>query len=248
MKANISDSRMNFRGLTFSLAAICMLSVIMLSPVAANAADFVCGDANADGRVNVGDPIVIISYIFKCGEYDKCGYPLKIPEAGDPNCDSKINIGDAVYVMNYIFRQGPPPCCPPTGKLVTHSSCKSIDKAFDIQMLLLTQDCIQYSYDGQTLSLTHINAGLNCAADFSAAKVKVKSGVITIDETLITGNANCLCLFDLDYQVVDLKPGQYQIVVSEQNLQVGDAPLQTSIDLTTAPSGSFCVDRTHYPW
>ncbi|MDD4050457.1 MAG: right-handed parallel beta-helix repeat-containing protein, partial [candidate division Zixibacteria bacterium] len=65
---------------------------------------WLCGDPNADGKINVGDAVYIISYIFRNG-------PAPGPmEAGDPNCDGKINVGDAIYLVAYIFRNGPPPC------------------------------------------------------------------------------------------------------------------------------------------
>ncbi len=70
-----------------------------------NVCDYVCGDANDDGTVNVGDGVFIINYIFKDGQA-----PAHLP-AGDPNCDYTINVGDAVYIINYIFKDGAAPIC-----------------------------------------------------------------------------------------------------------------------------------------
>ncbi|MDD4052528.1 MAG: M28 family peptidase [candidate division Zixibacteria bacterium] len=67
---------------------------------------YVCGDANGDTKVNVGDAVYIITYVFRGG-------PAPDPMgAGDAYCDGKINVGDAVYLISYIFRSGPMPCCP----------------------------------------------------------------------------------------------------------------------------------------
>jgi hypothetical protein len=67
---------------------------------------FTCGDANGDARINIGDAVYLINYIFKGG-------PAPDPlEAGDANCDYAVNIGDPVYLINYIFKGGPEPCCP----------------------------------------------------------------------------------------------------------------------------------------
>jgi hypothetical protein len=67
---------------------------------------FVCGDANGDEDVNVGDGVYMINYIFKGG-------PAPSPvEAGDANCDGEANVADAVYVINFVFKGGPGPCCP----------------------------------------------------------------------------------------------------------------------------------------
>jgi hypothetical protein len=67
---------------------------------------YVCGDANADGEVNVADAVYNINYVFKDG-------PAPVPEiAGDANGDGEVNVGDGVYVINYVFKGGQPPLCP----------------------------------------------------------------------------------------------------------------------------------------
>jgi hypothetical protein len=68
-----------------------------------------CGDANGDEAINIGDAVYLINYIFKGG-------PAPDPVCvGDANGDDAVNIGDAVYLINYIFKGGPAPvadCCP----------------------------------------------------------------------------------------------------------------------------------------
>ncbi|MDD4050374.1 MAG: dockerin type I repeat-containing protein, partial [candidate division Zixibacteria bacterium] len=49
-----------------------------------------CGDANSDSKINIGDAVYIVSYIFRNGP------PPPHMGAGDANCDSKVNVGDAV--------------------------------------------------------------------------------------------------------------------------------------------------------
>lgn len=67
---------------------------------------YLCGDANADMTVNVGDAVYMISYVFKGG-------PPPVPvDGGDANCDGNPNVGDAVYLIAYVFKGGPGPCCP----------------------------------------------------------------------------------------------------------------------------------------
>ncbi len=65
---------------------------------------YIPGDANGDRRVNIGDPVYIVNYIFRDGP------ALNPAEAADANCDGTVNVGDAVYLVNYIFRNGPAPC------------------------------------------------------------------------------------------------------------------------------------------
>jgi hypothetical protein len=64
-----------------------------------------CGDANNDEVLNVGDAVYLINYIFKGGPG-----PL-FPECSDVNNDTNLNIGDPVYLINYIFKGGPAPNC-----------------------------------------------------------------------------------------------------------------------------------------
>ena len=80
--------------------------------------DPICGDANGDRSVNIGDIVYITNYVFRnseCVTNPPIGCPPDNYETGDVNCDGNVNIGDAVYLGNYIFRPGSPePCaeCP----------------------------------------------------------------------------------------------------------------------------------------
>ena len=64
----------------------------------------ICGNANADGTVNVSDAVHIINYVFIGGD------PPNPISAGDCNCDGSCNVSDAVVVINYVFIGGYAPC------------------------------------------------------------------------------------------------------------------------------------------
>ncbi len=66
--------------------------------------DGVCGDANGDGIVNVGDAVFLINFVFKGGQ------PPDPITLGDANDDGLTNVGDAVYIISYVFKGGPEPC------------------------------------------------------------------------------------------------------------------------------------------
>jgi hypothetical protein len=68
---------------------------------------YVCGDANRDELINVGDAIYVINYVFKQGPA-----PAPIIEAGDANCEGNVNVADAVFLINHVFKNGGGPCCP----------------------------------------------------------------------------------------------------------------------------------------
>jgi hypothetical protein len=74
-----------------------------------DACDWICGDANGDQTINVGDAVFLISYVFKGG-------PAPVPVcSGNANGDGGTNVGDAVYLIAYVFNGGPASvesCCP----------------------------------------------------------------------------------------------------------------------------------------
>jgi hypothetical protein len=80
------------------------------------------------------------------------------------------------------------------------------------------------------------------------ADITIKNHVITITEKEVNGLCDCLCLFDLDYQIVNLPPGEYVIKVIEPYIGEDDEPLEFVVDLSEAPSGTYCVKRNTYPW
>jgi hypothetical protein len=66
--------------------------------------DYLCGDADASGAVDIDDVVYLISYIFSGG-------PAPDPvESGDADCSGGIDIDDVVYLIAYIFSGGPEPC------------------------------------------------------------------------------------------------------------------------------------------
>ena len=69
---------------------------------------YICGDADANGLVNIADVVYLINYIFGGGP------PPDPLLAGDVDCNALVNIADVVYLINYIFGGGPEPCadCP----------------------------------------------------------------------------------------------------------------------------------------
>jgi len=72
---------------------------------------------------------------------------------------------------------------------------------------------------------------------------------ITENESLEpSGGCDCVCLFDVDYQISNLPPGEYVVTVDQLYLQPGAEILEFTVDLVSSPSGSHCVQRDDYPW
>jgi parallel beta-helix repeat protein len=72
---------------------------------------FLRGDSNADGKLNVADPVYTLLYIFVAGHAPTC------LDTADANDDGTINVADAVYALQFLFVDGPviPPPFPECG-------------------------------------------------------------------------------------------------------------------------------------
>ena len=85
------------------------LLLASMSPSASDAdtLPFVRGDANADGNVDIADPILGLNYSFLGGPAPTC------LRAADSNGDGDAaGISDAVFTLTFSFLGGPPPPAP----------------------------------------------------------------------------------------------------------------------------------------
>jgi hypothetical protein len=138
----------------------------------------------------------------------------------------------------------------PVGMLIAESGCKDFSTWVGLGLKPPSdQDCVLYQYDGSgELTLKHVNAGFNCCPGTISADIDIVGQAITITEHESISGCRCLCLFDLDYEIANLEPGEYHIEFIEPYTEMCDEPLGFTVDLTQAVSGEFCVKRTHYPW
>jgi hypothetical protein len=75
------------------------------------APEYLCGDANADGILNITDAVYLVYYIFGGG-------PEPQPyNSGDLNCDDQANISDAVFLIRIILNPGYDACDPDNDNL-----------------------------------------------------------------------------------------------------------------------------------
>ena len=68
--------------------------------------DYICGDVNDDGDVNIFDITFLIDYLYRGGP------PPNHPNAADINNDGAVNIFDITGLIDYLYRDGPEPDCP----------------------------------------------------------------------------------------------------------------------------------------
>lgn len=137
----------------------------------------------------------------------------------------------------------------PTGTLLGYQGCKELKKGAGWgSNVASNQDCLEYHYSGQKLELKHINAAFNCCPGAISTDISVNGKIITITELEETAQCLCLCLFDLNMEIDDLESGEYTIRVNELYIDDGDEPLEFTVQLSSGVSGSYCLERNHYPW
>lgn len=138
-----------------------------------------------------------------------------------------------------------------TGLLMTYEGCKSFAATSGTKSASHSSnaECFEYQYNGQgQLALKHINSGFNCCPEKIDADISLSGGLIYIKEREKAQGCFCRCLFDIDYQINDLKPGTYTIEIKGPYVETTDESLRFDVELYGQCSGTFCVVRTHYPW
>jgi len=63
------------------------------------------GDANADGQLDIGDPIAALNHLLS-------SVAIPCPKAVEVNGDGQLDIADPVYLLNHLFTSGPAPVGP----------------------------------------------------------------------------------------------------------------------------------------
>lgn len=66
----------------------------------------VAGNVNGDLRIDISDPIALLSFLFLGGAGPAC---KPIDECADANADGRVDLSDSVHILNYLFLGGPPP-------------------------------------------------------------------------------------------------------------------------------------------
>ena len=79
--------------------------ILVASPSLSAQASFRRGDANADGRVNIADPIDFFYFLFR-------GNPLPCLDAADTDDSGDLDLSDAIRTIRFLFREGAMPAPP----------------------------------------------------------------------------------------------------------------------------------------
>jgi hypothetical protein len=211
--------------------------------------DYICGDVDENGIVDILDIIFMIDWKFKNGPV-----PDRL-EAANVNGDDIVDILDIIYLIDNKFKGGPAPCSDISKRLeiaqIFYEGCKesSNSNKTDFRAYSPKNDCIYFNYNGtDILEITHINAGFNCCPGIIVVNACLINNVITVAENETSQDCFCQCLYDIGYEISGLPPAIYTIRFIEPYVTGGDETLEFTLDLTKNTSGSYCVTRDHYPW
>ena len=136
----------------------------------------------------------------------------------------------------------------PQGFLTDYTGCKTVVTDISDTEVPPCLGCAECFYSDNILYINHINAGFNCCPEEIVSEIHIEGDTIRIREWETEGLCDCLCLFDLKYEIRNIEPGTYTVVFDEQYLCEGDDPLTFQITLPTLPNFCFCEERTCYPW
>ncbi len=91
-----------------ALLAVLLTAAIsfVASLASAQELSFRRADANTDGRVDISDPLFVLSALFLEGQAPTCA------DAADANDDGSVDISDAVFSLLHLFAGGAPPPAP----------------------------------------------------------------------------------------------------------------------------------------
>lgn len=85
--------------------------------------------------------------------------------------------------------------------------------------------------------------------DVIDGNIAVIGDTILIEEIEYLGSIQCDCLFDVDYQLMNVSSGLYTVkVIHLEVLRPEDRIQIFQIDLDSQASGSYCETRTYPPW
>jgi hypothetical protein len=81
-------------------------SILRCAPGEVGPGLFRRGDANADGPLDISDPVLSLNYLFLGAREPPC------LDAADSNDDGQVDLADPIWTLGFLFRGGPEPPVP----------------------------------------------------------------------------------------------------------------------------------------
>ncbi len=108
-----------------SLFLVVLLASLGAGRAEAEGVRFVRGDVNADGTIDIADPIFSLGFQFLGGAAPSC------LDAADANDDGQLDITDGINILNFLFLAGPSPAPPTSGEATYDASHCGTDPSDD---------------------------------------------------------------------------------------------------------------------
>jgi len=113
---------------------------------------------------------------------------------------------------------------------IAYGKCKLVTKKSG------SSGYIEYKrVDDDYLQINHVNAWLNCEPGKIFVSAELINDTIAVDEYEETGMANCICPYDLSYQIGPLYYGHYIF-----RIERGD--IEFSINFNSSTNGVFIIE------
>jgi hypothetical protein len=207
------------------------------------------GDVNEDEKVNIIDALLVAQCYVNILTHE-----INLINA-DVDGNGEITILDALLIAQYyvtIITCFPPECPKPTPQppngLISVEGCLELTDSDEDSEITSLEECISYTYDeaDQKLLIKHIHAGFNCCVS-PTGEVEIDGNTINIIESF-TGEdiCDCECLFNLNYEVNNVVPGEYTFTVN--CIYPSLEALTFTVDLSVENEGVYCITRDRYPW
>ena len=112
-----------------------------------------------------------------------------------------------------------------------------------------TLSCVYYTYnmEKKQLHIEHKNTAFNCCVDLLLFNDQIQNDTILIKEMEHNGQCNCLCLYDIEMKVENIKAQKYILKITEAYAEQ-ENPFIFEIRLDSIISGRFCLQRYNYPY
>jgi len=101
----VTDSSFDFFGIDGAGGVIASARIGVHSTAFGSSPDFVRGDVNRDGGVDLSDVLATLFYLFG-------GLDVACADAADTDDNGKVNLGDAIGSLYYLFLSGAAPRSP----------------------------------------------------------------------------------------------------------------------------------------
>lgn len=111
-----------------------------------------------------------------------------------------------------------------------------------------SEDCIEYAWESDRLTIRHKNAAFNCCPGRLTISSSLNGDTLLLREHEEEALCDCDCLYDLEYTVYHVPSTLKVISFEEPYLRGEEDPLVFTVNLKRHPAGEFCLVRSIYPW